>query len=192
MRCNSCMKYYLKCLLKRLKLTQKLLGLLASILVVVLLLVSTTPLIYAENFTLYSSVQSSDQIVRNLISIYQNSPNYDPFNEFEVARVSQYDYRLFYGRDISSGPYNFFQYTLYTSTSGSNYIYTGGSGTDLYLDKRGYMTVGNVENSFSSPEANQYNFQYVLIVFVFFFAIIALFKIFKQKMRFNSQKGWRI
>lgn len=156
------------------------------------ILVSVSLSSYAENFTLYQSVGTNDTITRNLIAIYQNSPEYDPFYEFEVARVGQYDYRLFYGKDISSGDYNFYQYVGVPTTSGINYQYSGGTGSNLYLEKRGYMTVGNVENSFSSPEANQFKFQYVLIVFTFLFAVLALFKIFKQKVQFRSSRRWKM
>lgn len=161
-------------------------------LLLVFLLVSTTPLIFAENFTLYSSVGSNDTITRNLIAIYQNSPNYDPYYEFEVARVGQYDYRLFYGADISDGQYNFYQYVGVPSSSGINYFYSGGNGTNLYLDKRGYVTVGNVENSLSSSEANTFKFQYVLLALSFIVTIFFIFKTFRQTVKMKSSGGWRI
>lgn len=146
---------------------------------------------FAENFTLYSSVGINDTNTRNLIAIYQNCPDYDPFNEFEVARVGQYDYRIFYGKDLDNGDYQYFSYYGIQSGAGVRYYYGGGSGSNLYLDKQGYVTVGNVVNSLSSPEASEFKFQYIVISCILFITILIIFKTFRKRISLRSSGGWQ-
>ena len=159
----------------------------------VLFTVCLIPVSFAENFTLYSSVSSSDIQVKNLIGIYQNSPEYDPYNEFEVARVGQYDYRIFFGHDLDAGVYTYLQYYGYQTGYGSiSWGYAGGTGSNLYIDKNGYMTVGNVQNTIKSPDAETFKYQYVLSAVAILVAVVFLFKSFRQKIVAKPQRGWRI
>lgn len=158
----------------------------------IVLFVSQTLLFgYAESFSLYSSVGINDTNTRNLIAIYQNSPDYDPFYEFEVARVGQYDYRIFYGKDISNGEYKYFSYYgINQGASGIRYYFGGGSGSNLYLDKNGYVTVGNVENSLRSSEADSFRYQYVMISCAIILLIFVFFRFMKKRYHVRSGRGW--
>lgn len=166
-------------------------GLLLVALVLLLLLVCS-PIGLAEEFTLYSSVGVNDTNTKNLIAIYQNSPNYDPFYEFEVARVGQYDYRIFFGRDLDSGEYEYFQYYGIPDGYNVHYYYGGGVGSNLLLNKNGYITVGNVQNSLKSNDAESYKFQYTVLAILFFITILFGFHIFRVKIRARSaSRGWQ-
>lgn len=161
--------------------------LLGSFLVIQFVLIA-----HGESFNLYSSVGVNDQNTKNLIAIYQNSPNYDPFYEFEVARVGQYDYRIFFGRDIDSGDYEYFSYYGVPNGYNVNYYYGGGTGSNLLLNKNGYITVGNVENSLKSADAESYKFQYTVIAILFLITILFSFHIFRVKIRARSgSRGWQ-
>lgn len=184
---------YLNSLFKSFKPSRRFLSFCLLLLFLVSLLSAFSFPVFAEQFSLYSSVSPSDTIVKNLIGIYQNSPDYDPYNEFEVARVGQYDYRIFYGRDIDSSDYSYFQYYGVQSGVGAvNWAYAGGVGSSLHLIKLNYMTVGNVVNTIKSSEAESFKFQYVALGLAFFALIIFLYKVFRFKISSRPSRGWRI
>ena len=148
---------------------------------------------FAQSYTLYSSVGETDTNTRNLIGLYQNSPYYDPYNQFFVCRTGQYEYHIFFGKNLS---YEYRYYRYYGTNQGGyqqTYYFDSGSGNNLQIAHNGYVGVGNVENSLQSDKAETFKFQYVIIILTLLITSVFLFKVFK--MRFNGsdrRKGWRV
>lgn len=142
------------------------------------------------NFTLYGSLQPNDSIVNNLVSVYINEPDYDPFNEYIVFRSGQYDYHLCYSQSLS-GDYKDIHYYAVQNGYNLNYYVEVISGSELAITYNGYQTCGNVQGSYSVERANNYKFQSITITLSIILVIAILFKTFRKRFKAKSG-GWMI
>lgn len=145
----------------------------------------------AANYTLYGNLSSNDTITQNLIGVYTNQEDYDPFNQYYVARIGQYDYFLFYGRDLSED-YRFIRYYGTQDGVGMRYNYVIGSGNNLNVNRSGYMGVGNVPETSAFLNEKQFGFQYVITVLTLLITILILFRTFRRRQRVRSDRGWTL
>ena len=92
----------------------------------------------AASYSLYSSCSPSESAVVNLIGVWRNQTNYNPFDEYLVCRTGQYEYFLFYGSDLNSD-YSYIRY--FASSSGYNTVWSVafGSGSSLSVNYGNYM-----------------------------------------------------
>lgn len=164
-----------------------------TVLILLALLSCLCSVAFAQSYTLYSSMGETDTNTRNLIGMYQNSPYYDPYNQFFVCRTGQYEYHIFFGKNLSD-EYRYYKY--YGQNLGGyqqTYYFDAGTGSNLQINYNGYVGVGNVENSIMSEKAESFKFQYIIIILTILITIVVLFKVFK--LHYNSsdrRKGWRI
>lgn len=145
----------------------------------------------AANYSLYASVSSNDSVVNNLIGIYLNSDTYDPFNQYFCGRFGQYDYILFYGKNLTEGG----DYIRYTGTYNGNqlqYTYTTGHEDQININYQNYIGVGNVPGSIQNDKHSQFGFGYVIMVLVILISILFLFKTFRKVYRPRSDKGYTL
>ena len=147
---------------------------------------------FAESFNLYSSMSSSDSIAQNLIGLYLNQDDFDPFNQYYCCRVGQYDYRLFYAKNLAE----YYKYIRYSAVSGQGpayvYQYDYGSGSDLQINTGGYVGVGNIEHSVLSDKAENFKAGYVIIALWFLITIFVIFKVLRLRIHSHESRGWRL
>lgn len=145
----------------------------------------------AANYTLYGNLSSNDTIVSNLIGVYTNQDDYDPFNQYYVARIGQYDYFLFYGRDLSED-YKFIRYYGTQDGVSMRYNYVIGSGSNLNVNRNGFIGVGNVPETSAFLSEKQFGFLYVITVLTLLITILILFRTFRRRQRVRSDRGWTL
>lgn len=146
---------------------------------------------FAANYTLYGNLSSNDTIVSNLIGVYTNQEDYDPFNQYYVARIGQYDYFLFYARDLSED-YKFIRYYGTQDGVSMRYNYVIGSGNHLNVTRNGFMGVGNVPETSAFLNEKQFGFQYVITVLTLLITILILFRTFRRRQHVRSDRGWTL
>lgn len=147
----------------------------------------------AASYSLYGSLGSNDTIVNNLVGLYLNQIDYDPYQEYYVARVGQYDYMLFYSDKLFDGDYSYIRYHLLNPGSyNSYYVYEFGEGSNLSISAGSYVGVGNVSDTILSERVSSFKFQYVILVLSFLFIVVFLFKSFSKHFKTRSSKGWDI
>lgn len=146
----------------------------------------------AQTVNLYRSINPNDSVVTSLLGLYRNRSDYNPFDEYFICRSGENEYYLFFGQQLSES-YNYIRY--YGTTSGYNttWSYSEGTGTNLNVVSGIYKGVGNVSDSISSSVAENFKFQYVVVIAVVLISIILLFKVFRFSFRnrFKSE-GWTI
>lgn len=147
----------------------------------------------AQTVNLYRTISPNDSIVVSLIGLYRNSSDYNPFDEYFVCRVGEYDYYLFYGTSLQDD----YKYIRYYATQFSSYTpqwtYSTGSGSNLNVNQGIYKGVGNVIDSISSSAAETFKFQYLIIIVAVLISIIVLFKVFRFSFRNRFKtEGWTI
>lgn len=154
------------------------------------LLLFTSAIGYAENYSLFSSLNPEDNIAKNLVGFYINQPDYDPYNEYYCCRTGQYDYYLFYGRSLS-GDYKYIHYYGVQNGYNLSYFYSVGGGSNLIISSNGFIGVGNIENSIISDKAENYKYYFVITILLFLICFVLIFKFFKVHFKSKSG-GWDI
>lgn len=145
--------------------------------------------VFAANYTAYSSVSSSDSVTKNLIGIYRNSPDFDPFNQYVVCRTGQYEYYVFYAKNLAED-YKYYRYHGTVNQGYVNYYYDSGEGNNLRINTAGYKVVGNVEDSIASEQFETFKFQFVLIPLAILLLVLLIFKTFKRRYVARRSSGW--
>lgn len=144
---------------------------------------------FADSYSLYGSLSASETIANNMVGLYMNQPDYDPYNEFFVFRNGQYSYLLVYGKNLADS-YNYIGYEGQQTGYQINYHYTFGSGDNLSINNNGYVGVGNLEHSIKSDKAEQFKFQYVSIVLLILLVLFVMFKVFRIRVHDRKERGW--
>lgn len=144
----------------------------------------------SASVSVYAGVSDSDQIVKNLIGIYQNDNSYDPFNEYVVLRSGQYEYYVFFGKDLSDD-YRYYRY--YGTQNGYNTVWQidTGTGNNLRIDSHGYLYVGNTQGAINSEKETSNKYLYVIMSVAILIAIVVIFKTFRQRYT-PTKKGWSV
>lgn len=163
------------------------------LLLVLLLVAFSVTLINASaaNYALFSSVSASDSSVNNLMSLYMNEPDYDPFNQYFCGAFGQYDYYLFYSPNLAED-YKFIRYYRQQVGNGYQYRFEHGTGSNLQIITNGYLGVGNVENSASYFTERQFGFFYVITVLLLVITPLVIFRTFRRRQHVRSDRRWTL
>lgn len=145
----------------------------------------------AASYTLYSSVSTGDSAVSNLMSIYMNDSDYDPFNQYFCGSFGQSDYYLFYSKNLAE-EYKYIRYYRLQVGNGFQYRFEHGSGNNLQIITNGYLGVGNVENSASYFTERQFGFFYVITVLLLVITPLVIFRTFRRRQHVRSDRGWTL
>lgn len=139
----------------------------------------------AATYTLYGSVTDTTSQINVLIGILQNQTDFKIGYQYLAARIGEYDYRLFYGEDLTDD-FLYIDYSRY-NTSQYNYEWrlSYGSGSNLNIVSNNYTYVSNTPGGiYKSIEQNIYYKWAVYII-----PLIAILLIFYL---FRPSKGVRL
>lgn len=138
----------------------------------------------AESFSAYGSVTDSSSQVNILLDAYFNQSDFDPFAQYIIIRVGEYDYRLFYGSDLTASGVKFLDYSRYSSGS-YNYEYRLTSGQlsgSLSYSLGNYTAVGNIPGTLQSSDFRSSQFHYVALYILIAFIILFAFSLFRVRI----------
>lgn len=159
------------------------------LLFVVIALICFGSVASAASYSVYGDISYNSSQAMNLYSYYMNSDNFNPFYEYQIARVSQYEYLLFYstGSELhyivynTNGQYNGQAFVEYTTDS-------------FYLSNpENYTYISNLSdpNAIRSSTIETFNFQYIVSYLLPIGAVLLIFFLFKPK--FNPyRKGYDV
>lgn len=133
----------------------------------------------------YGSLTTTSSQVPILYGYYVNSEYYNPFYDYVIIRTGEYEYTLYYGRNLEIGTSdaNYIQY--YRTGSTSNYIYKFRTGhvNDFSVSTDTYTSVGTIKNTISNPQYTQIRDTSVIMMIIT--AILITVTIFKLRGSFN-------
>lgn len=109
---------------------------------------------YADTVNLYANLDDSNTSCNILIDAMYNDPAYDPYNQYAVIRAGEYDYRVYFGKDLSGGDLVYYQYTPAQYQNPASI--SRGTANSLTINRHGYYFVGNVDGALSSQQAENY------------------------------------
>lgn len=133
----------------------------------------------AASFDIYGDISYNSSQAMNLYSYYMNSDGFNPFNDYQIARISQYEYLLFY---TDQSELNYIIYNTNGQYNGQAFVeYT----TDSFQlrNNDNYTYISNIQdpNAIRSSTIETYNFQYVCTYLLPIIAVIVLFSLFRSQ-----------
>lgn len=132
---------------------------------------------FADNVSCYGNIDDSNNICNMLTDAMQNDTKYDPFNQYVVLRAGEYDYRCYFGKDLSKSDLVCYRYI--PSTYGTPASLSRSLVSSLTIINNGYYYVGNVPGSLASANSENYKVGVVVslsIVAILFFVIFRFFR----------------
>lgn len=132
----------------------------------------------AASFDIYGDISYNSSQAMNLYSYYMNSDGFNPFNDYQIARVSQYEYLLMY---TDQTELHYILYNTYGQYTGQVFIEYEVDSFSLN-NPNNYTYISNMKdpNAIRSSTIEQYNFQYVCTYLLPIIAVILLFSMFRS------------
>lgn len=152
--------------------------------IMVIIICAVSPIALADTVNLYANIDDSSSQCNMLIDVMRSDTNYDPYNQYAVVRAGEYDYRIYFGADLSDSELTFYKYV--PSRQGTPASLTRGTANNLTINKNGYYYVGNVEGALASAQAEQYKLGAVITICAVFIVLLMLFRTFRKS---EGRKG---
>lgn len=132
----------------------------------------------AATYTVYGDISYNSSQAMNLYGYYMNSDDFNPFNEYQIARVSQYEYLLFY---TNQSDLKYIIYNTNSTYNDQNYVLYS---TDSFLlsNPDNYTYISNLSdpNAIRSSQIETFNFQYICSYLLPIIAVIVIFSLFRS------------
>ena len=133
---------------------------------------------YAASFSAYGSVSNSTSYVQTLVGYYMNSDEYKFTNDFIVIRTGQYQYDLFFGKELS-GTVKYYRLSAQTSGYNTEWIFSSGSVSNFSYSLGNYTAVGNVSGSITSSDYRSQRFYLLGEIFLVLIIILIALRLFR-------------
>lgn len=135
----------------------------------------------ADTVNLYANLDDSNTSCNILIDAMYNDPKYDPYNQYAVMRTGEYEYRVYFGDDLSGSNLVYYQYVPAQYQIPASI--SRGTANSLTINRHGYYFVGNVEGSLSSAQAENYKTGVIISMAAIAILFVILF------VRFRHSEG---
>lgn len=118
---------------------------------------------FAENISLYGSVTDQTPQVNILMGLLPNEQEFKIGMQYIVVRYGDYNYRLFYARDLSSDPVRYIDYSRY-NISGYNYDWRILRGETIHpvLNTNNYTYVSNTQGGIYKAVESYFSDKFVV------------------------------
>ena len=133
---------------------------------------------FADTVSLYSNIDDSNNVCNLLVDAMRNDAQYDPYNEYAVVRAGEFDYRIYFGKDLSGSDLVYYRYI--PQSYGISASIQRGTASSLSITKNGYYYVGNTEGALASASAENYKLGAVISIAVVVILFFVLFRFFRK------------
>ena len=133
---------------------------------------------FADTVSLYSNIDDSNNVCNLLVDAMRNDSQYDPYNEYAVVRAGEFDYRIYFGKDLSGSDLVYYKYT--PQSYGISASIQRGTASSLSITKNGYYYVGNTEGALASASAENYKAGIVVSAAVIVLVFFVIFRTFRK------------
>lgn len=138
----------------------------------------TASVAYADNITLYSSIDDSSSQANLLTDIMRNDRNYDPFNEYAIVRAGERDYRIYFGKNLDENELTMIQYIPAYQLQAAQI--NRSINKSLSVQKNGFYYCSSREGSPGSKLVDDYKLGVIITGCAIIILVLFIFRIFRK------------